>query len=243
MHKKTRRSRIHLTLILSALLLLTCRCNPDEPPQPTTTPLATYTVFPTHTPYPTYTPAVVPTFTPYPTYTPYPTHTIPPSPTATSTTAPTDPPTPTNTPYPTATPETGAPAAEEPVPPSSDQRSTLYETMVDTRTQIEHFGGMIDTALGTGMVSCQEVVDRFDRLAASPTYDVSSSAGEIQSAYAQYRQAVSIFIEGAKDMTHNCREFLSDPKSGTIPFQQWGLARQRINEALGILNGAIPLVE
>jgi len=115
--------------------------------------------------------------------------------------------------------------------------------MVNTRTAFEHFGGMIDVALGRGYVSCQEVVDRFDQLAASPTYDVTGQDSNVQAAYNQYRQAVATFTQGARDMAQNCRDFLANPRPGSIPFQQWGVARQRVNDAIGILNAAIPLIQ
>ena len=98
-------------------------------------------------------------------------------------------------------------------------------------------------AIRTGTVSCQEVVDRFDSIVASPTYNVSGSNDNIQSAYNQYRQAISTFSQGAKDMAQNCRDYLADPRPGSIPFQQWGVARQRVNDAVTILNSAIPLVQ
>jgi hypothetical protein len=44
-------------------------------------------------------------------------------------------------------------------------------------------------------------------------------------------------------MAQNCREFLADPKGGTIPRQQWALARLRVNEALDILIPAITSME
>jgi hypothetical protein len=115
--------------------------------------------------------------------------------------------------------------------------------MVNARTEIEQFGGMIDVALRDGAVNCQEVVARFDHLAAAPTLDVSGGSGEVQAAYNQYRQSIAIFTQGAKDMTQNCRDFLADPGYGSIPVQQWGLARMRVNDALDVLNAAIPLLE
>jgi hypothetical protein len=115
--------------------------------------------------------------------------------------------------------------------------------MVNKRVELEHFGGMIDVALGAGRVSCQEVVDRYDALAASPTYDVSGSPDNVKGAHDQYRRAIGIFTQGAKDMAQNCRDYLANPKPGSIPFQQWGVARQSVNDAIGVMNAGLQMLQ
>ena len=59
----------------------------------------------------------------------------------------------------------------------------------------------------------------------------------------QYRQAVAMFATGARDMAQNCRDFLASAEPGTIPFQQWGVARLRVNEAVAVLNAAAGMLK
>jgi len=177
------------------------------------------------------TPTPYPTFTPYPTYTPYPTPT--PEPTPTSTLTPTQ--TPTGTPTPTLTP-TSTPT----VVPTPNVTAALLQAMRNTRRQIEEYGGLIDIAMETRLIPCQQTVDLYDAIVNAPTFNVPANDEVTQYVYNCYRQAIGIFSGGARDMTENCRAWLADPQPGIIPFQQWGLARQKVNDALSIL---IPVVE
>lgn len=95
---------------------------------------------------------------------------------------------------------------------------------------------MIDIAIGQGYVDCSEVVLRYDTLVDSPTFDVAGSDATVAQAYDLYRQGVAVFASGARDMAQNCRDFIESGGGGSIPFQQWGLARQRVNEAIELLN-------
>lgn len=198
---------------------------PPATAYPTYTPQATLEPYPTQTPYATHTP--YPTASPYPTYTPFPS--------MTPTAAPTDTPVPTNT----ATRQ----AAAQPTATRADASAALLAAMKDSRADIESFGGLIDTALREGFVDCLVVVNTYDAVAGAPTFDVSGSSSLIQGAYGSYRAAIDIFTTGARDMTQNCRDFLADPSGGTIPFQQWGLARQKVNDALNVLIPAIDSLE
>ena len=111
--------------------------------------------------------------------------------------------------------------------------------------QIEEFGGWIDRGVRGELIKCQEVVDLYDSIAGTPTFDVPGNNETMSWAYDCYRQSVVVFLDGAKDMTGNCRDLLADPQreKTLIGFQQWGLARQEINGALGILIPAIERLE
>ncbi len=52
-----------------------------------------------------------------------------------------------------------------------------------------------------------------------------------------------MFMTGARDMTQNCRNFPASREPGTIPFQQWGVVRVRVNEAVGVLNAAAGMLK
>jgi len=153
--------------------------------------------------------------------------------------------TPTPTLEATATPAATNTPTPRPIVPTAtpDVTSVLLDAMRATRSNIESFGGLIDTALGVGVISCQEVVNLYDATIAAPTFDVSGSPDPVRNAYSGFRASVDTFAAGAFDMAQNCREFLADPKGGTIPRQQWALARLRVNEALDILIPAITSME
>ncbi|MBN1956289.1 MAG: hypothetical protein JW900_14750 [Anaerolineae bacterium] len=208
-----------ICLLLSIVVQAACSLTEEEP---------TPTPYPTATPYPTY--------TPLPTYTPEPTNTPTPEPTPTLTSTPVPPPTETAT-------ATATPAGPPPTAVPRDVGSQLLGTLRTKRTQIERFGGLIDVAVRQGWIDCQDVVDSYDAIVAAPTYNVSGSSSTVQNAYASYQQAVYIFSSGAANMTQNCRDFLANPEGGSIPFQQWGVARQEVNNALNVLIAAINLLE
>ena len=108
---------------------------------------------------------------------------------------------------------------------------------------MEQFGGLIDVALGAGTITCQDVVDQYDAIVALPTLNVTGGSDTVVAAHDQYRQAVGMFTNGARDMAQNCRDFLAGEEPGTIPFQQWGVARVRVNEAVAVLNTAARMLQ
>ena len=182
------------------------------------------------------------TATPWPTYTPKPVNTPVPAHTA----RPTAPPNPVAT-LPAATVPTAlAPAVATalataqldalPGLPGAASAEVVGMTLLATRRAMEEFGGMIDIALGQGWVDCEEVVLRFDTLAAAPSLTVAAGDAAAVEGHALYRQAIGVFTAGAKDMTQNCRDLIANQGAGDIPFQQWGLARLRVNEAIELLN-------
>jgi hypothetical protein len=127
--------------------------------------------------------------------------------------------------------------APPPPPPPPDQNDALLASMKSVQTDLQRMGGMIDNAVNTGSVNCRDVVNTYDRVANAPTY--SGLTGEAVSAHGSYRSAISTFTNGARDMRQNCADFLASGGGGSIPFSQWGRARQAVNQALNTLNPAI----
>ena len=103
----------------------------------------------------------------------------------------------------------------------------------------------MDEAVRSGVLHCQPTVDLYDAIIAdAPVFDVSGCDEVTQYAYNAYRQAIDVVSDGARDMAGNCRDWLADPREdGVVPFQQWGLARQRTNEAAELVNQAIRWLE
>ena len=150
-------------------------------------------------------------------------------------------PTETPTPLPTNTPAPASPSSLPPTEaPSASVEEELLQAMTAARNDMSSYGGLIDAALRTGVISCQDVVDTYDRVAFAPTFDVSAASDEAQYAYGVYRASIDVFTNGARDMTENCREFLANPQSGGgIGRQQWGLARQEVNTAVDTIHPGI----
>lgn len=130
---------------------------------------------------------------------------------------------------------------EPPPPPPVSQRAQLLGSMRSAKTDMERIGGLIDGAIASGSVDCTDIVNTYDRVSGAPVYNGLSGA-ELN-AHNQYRSAVSIFTTGARDMYQNCKDFITNGGGGSIPFQQWGRARQSVNDALDILNPAIASLE
>lgn len=73
---------------------------------------------------------------------------------------------------------------------------------------------------------------------------MSRSNEVVQWAYDCYRQSVSTFLDGVGDLNRGAHLFLdSGRETDRIPFQQWGVARQTINNALAMLIPAIDRLE
>jgi hypothetical protein len=100
---------------------------------------------------------------------------------------------------------------------------------------VEGFGGLIDSALRQGAINCEDVVNEYLTIASAPRFDSGSLAGPYQT----YRTAVDLFSAKSRDIYQNCADFLANPSGGSIPFQQWGAARQSVNEAVDLLRQAI----
>lgn len=188
---------------------------------------------------PNATPTLLPTATSSPTYTPCPTPT--PEPTPTPTLTPTVTPTATATPTPTASPTPSLTAT-----PTPDVAALLLWALRNTNQQLLEFGGLIDEAVrSTGEIRCQPTVDLYGAIVSAPTFDVTGCDAVTQRAYGTYREALEVFGGGARDMVGACRAYLNDEadQKGFIPFQQWGLARQRTNDAAELINQAIRWLE
>ncbi|MCB0009754.1 MAG: hypothetical protein KDE04_24985, partial [Anaerolineales bacterium] len=157
----------------------------------------------------------------------------PPTPTSTATARPASPPTPrpTNTPAVTLTPT--------PTATSNSIRGSLLYTMQVARNNMVQFGGLIDQAVNSGSIDCSVVVSLYETISRSPTYGTAGEGTTVVNAYNAYRSAITTFTNGARDMTQNCRDFLASGGAGSIPFQQWGVARQQVNVALDTINPAI----
>ena len=110
--------------------------------------------------------------------------------------------------------------------------------MTAVRQMMFNYGGQIDAALRGDGVYCDQIVGIYDTISAAPDRDVSAWTADEQNAYAIYRASMSTFLEGTWDMTNSCHDFLSGASDRDIPFQQWGLARQTVNEAVDIMHQA-----
>ncbi|MCB8944583.1 MAG: hypothetical protein H6658_12605 [Ardenticatenaceae bacterium] len=161
----------------------------------------------------------------------------------TATPEPTEPPTAVPTAVPTNTPAPQTANPQPTTPPVSSIEEQVVTAMRLTHDRMLSFGGMIDTALGMGFIDCNEVVNTYDAIVLAPTFDVSGTSQLIQYGYGAYREAIQVFSVGAWDMTQNCRDFLANPGGGGIPSQQWGAARQNVNNATDILSPALDAVE
>ena len=158
------------------------------------------------------------------------------SPEPTSTPVPTDTSQLTATFTPTATfTNTFVPVTPAPIATFTSPASDFLTTVSTVKRQMEGFGGLIDSALRQGAINCEDVVNQYLTIASAPQFDPGGLAGPYQT----YRAAVDLFSANSHDIYQNCADFLADPSSGSIPFQQWGAARQSVNEAVDLLRQAI----
>lgn len=132
-------------------------------------PLVTATSLPTGTPQVTQ--KAPGTATPYPTQTAWPTF------------APTPTPTPSNTPLPII------PAAPAPLA-GAQLEDQLLAALNTTFANARYFKSQ---ASGSDIPNCTAIIDTFNHVVNSPTFDVSGASSEAQYAYTVYREAIKIF--------------------------------------------------
>lgn len=126
--------------------------------------------------------------------------------------------------------------------PQATVPSTAPDFLVvvqNIKSELGNFGWIIDQATTqTGYVDCNDVVYRYTVIVGAPTWDV---VPELANPYGLYRAAIDTFASGAKDMYQNCADFLVNPTGGSIPNQQWGPARQSVDNAMVLIKQAITL--
>lgn len=116
----------------------------------------------------------------------------------------------------------------------------IVETMRTTRQWVESLGNMINAAMGSGYINCQDWVNTVLRIDAASQIDVSGNNEQVQGAYQEYRRGIAILMDGVAPMTENCTKFLTGQETkGDIGFQQWGTARIKVDEALPYIDRAI----
>lgn len=134
-----------------------------------------------------------------------------------------------------------ATTAPNPTSPPANVTAQLLGSMRGVRTDLQSMGGMIDNAVNTGSVDCLDVIATYDRIVGAPFYN--NLSGQDLNAHNSYRASIDTFNNGSRDMYQNCVDFVNSGGGGSIPFQQWGTARQSVNQALDILNPAIANLE
>ncbi len=216
-----------LYVVLAALLVA---CNTPTPPQtliavPTEPPTATL-VPPTATPLPTttYTP-LPPTDTPAPIATPAPT--MPPEPTKTPTKAVSSTPKATAVPKPTNTRGAAVPGGMV-----SSQPSTLQKSIEQSINTGQAMVSLLDQMRVGGVELCAPLIEKYQSLHLAPTYDLGGQSGEMQKAYALYRQAIDT-VDARAGTILGCGH-----GAGPIGGMELGLTRTTVSQAVNMLGQA-----
>ena len=137
---------------------------------------------------------------------------------------------------------TSSPIAPTPLP-TANVASQLLVAMRGTRSDLEELGGVIDTAVRTGVISCQRTVDLHNTIVNAPMLDTSASTDAAASASDRYALAVEVYAEGGGALAEQCRNAMEGQGKNQIPAQTWTRARKGVNDALGILIPAIETLE
>jgi hypothetical protein len=105
---------------------------------------------------------------------------------------------------------------------------------------MDEFGGLLDEAVGTGVLRCTPTVELYDAIVGAPAFDVTGSSEVIQWAYGRYREAIGIFSDQSRGLAEQCRN--PDSKD-IIEAVGWTRARKSVNDALTLLIPAIDELE
>jgi hypothetical protein len=152
----------------------------------------------------------------------------------------------TATPEPTAIP-TVSPTVE-PSPTASVTRAPAVKTqllnsLISLRREIEamNFDEMV--------VRCSRgyedsLPDHYESIIAYPTYDVSNASPTVRAAYANYREAIETIESSNRDLYISCLDWIDKGKPDEyVSSLTAGIARQGINDALGLIIPAIDMLE
>ena len=153
----------------------------------------------------------------------------------------------TATPEPTATPTntpTPEPSSALPSAPAvSSMKTQLLNSLIALRYEIEvmNFDELI--------VKCSRgyedsLTDHYESIIAYPSYDVTGSSAIIQKAHNDYRQAIAIINSTNRDLYTFCLDWIAKGKPQEYISQLTAsVARQGINDALGLILPAIELLQ
>ena len=148
--------------------------------------------------------------------------------------------TPTSTSVPSPTPSAAPTARPE---PTAEVASQLLREMRSTRQDLEAIGGLIDDAVRSGVIYCQQVVDLHDSITSAPGSDASGGSDVAQWASARHQQAIQVYSEGGSALAEGCDRWLKGQGKDIVATQTWTRARKSVNDALDILIPAIEKLE
>jgi hypothetical protein len=156
----------------------------------------------------------------------------------TATPEPTPEPTPTNTPAPTqATQVAAAPAADSAAAPPTDVAGRLLQASYALRDSINGFRD------GFAAGNCYDIVNHQDVFLASPSFDVSGSASEVQGAYGQYQAALELAKDAALGIGQGCRDAIAAQSRFSITGMNYNDIIGKLDRALNELNPGIDALE
>jgi hypothetical protein len=153
----------------------------------------------------------------------------------TATPEPTPTPTPTNTPAPVQSAQAGATSA--PAPSASGVADQLLQASYTLRDSINGFRD------GFAAGNCYEIVRHQDVFLASPSFDVSGAASEVQWAYGHYQDALALAKDAALGIGQGCRDAIETQTSFSITGLNYQDIRGKLDRALNALNPAIDVLE
>ncbi|UCG23818.1 MAG: hypothetical protein JSW55_17040 [Chloroflexota bacterium] len=147
-------------------------------------------------------------------------------------------PTPTNTPAPTqAAEEAAAPAADSESAPPTDVAGRLLQASYTLRDSINGFRD------GFSAGNCYEVVNHQDVFLASPSFDVTGSASEVQMAYGQYQAALEFAKDAALGIGQGCRDAIASQSRFSITGLNYNDILGKLDRALNAVNPGIEALE
>ena len=90
----------------------------------------------------------------------------------------------------------------------------------------------------------QSIATNYEAVQAYPTYDVTGTSPEVQTAYSNYRQAIDVVLASNRDLYTMCIDWLAKGKPEELISRiTWSIARTGINDALALIIPAIELLQ
>lgn len=144
-------------------------------------------------------------------------------------------PMPTDAPVPTQVAQ--AAEAPEAVPPASDVAGQLLQASYVLHASINGFRD------GLAAGNCYEVVKHQDVFFASPDFDTTGTADEVQWAYGHYQEALALAKDAALGIGQGCRDAIATQTRFSITGLNYSDIRGKLDRALKALDPGIVTLE
>jgi len=152
----------------------------------------------------------------------------------------------TPTPEPTATPSVTpepAPASSQQSLPAAAPTGSVSAMMAAGRSLRDMNNTIRGEIHSSESGSCHTIINIYQTALTLPDFDMSGAAPEVQTAYADYREGLSAFLDAVDDLADGCQNAIDNDASFLIPRILWSDTMGKLNHALTVTSRSFESLE